>query len=88
MLITHLLPNSVLACARATTRPFGRTRSGTERRTIATVWPRRRDEVSERQRGFGFGFGLGSETGGGAGGGVATATVSEARFAAAADRAE
>ena len=42
MLITRVLPNSVLVPARATTRPFGRCRSGTARRTIATAWPRRR----------------------------------------------
>jgi hypothetical protein len=51
MLITRVLPNSVLLYARATTRPFGRTRSGTARRTIATAWPSRWDDASERQRG-------------------------------------
>ena len=89
MLITRVLPNSVLAYARASTRPFGRTRSGTARLTIATACPSRRDDASERQRRLGFGLGLASGGGAAASWGATVVRVSGgAGFTEAADRAE
>ncbi len=78
MLITRALPNSVLVPTRVTTWPFGRTRSGTERRTTA-----------ERQRGPGFGLGTGVGAAGSATGSVVGVSgAAAADFTEAADRAE
>ncbi len=77
MPITRVLPNSVLAPTRVTTRPFGRSLSGTERPTM-----------TERQRGLGFGFGLGTGAGAIGSSGVTASVVSRCGCTDAADSAE